>query len=38
MGVGKTSIILRIYEGVFKEGTMPTTGVDFKSKKHKIQG
>ena len=35
--VGKTSIILRIFEDTFKEGTIPTIGVDYRSKKEKIK-
>ena len=36
--VGKTSIILRIHENVFKEKTVATTGVDYNSRKETING
>ena len=36
MSVGKTSIILRIHENKFKEQTVPTSGVDYNSKRQKI--
>lgn len=31
--VGKTSIILRIHENIFKDKTVATTGVDYNSRK-----
>lgn len=36
--VGKTSIILRIHENIFKEKTTSTTGVDYNSRKQIING
>lgn len=36
--VGKTTIIVRIIEGFFKEGITGTIGVDYKMHKKKIQG
>ncbi len=38
MSVGKTSIILRIHEDDFKIKTVPTSGVDYNSKKQTING
>lgn len=36
--VGKTSIIVRIIEGCFKQGITGTVGVDYKLQKRKVQG
>lgn len=36
--VGKTSIILRIHENIFKDKTVATTGVDYNSRKQIING
>ena len=35
--VGKTSILLRVLEGVFKEQTSSTIGADYKSEIRKIK-
>lgn len=38
MSVGKTSIILRIHENLFLQKTVPTSGVDYNSRKQIING
>ena len=35
-GVGKTNIILRYVQDIFKEDSTPTIGVDFQKKKVKV--
>ena len=36
--IGKTTIIVRIIEGAFKQGITGTVGVDYKMQKKKVQG
>ncbi len=36
--IGKTTIIVRIIEGCFKQGITGTIGVDYKMQKRKVQG
>ena len=36
--VGKTSILLRIHDNIFKEKMVATTGIDYNSRKEVING